>query len=97
MFREFSKETEVADIPYYPKRLDRDRKMLDKYRSLAEGNGKHSDMTPKICDVSFLGRLATYRYMDMEAVIAEALTFADTTLDARASGRKPPTFPNKEE
>lgn len=64
-FHEYSKETEPEDIPYYPKRLANDLIVLDKY--LAE--------TKKLNNVSFLGRLATYKYMDMHHVIGEALEF----------------------
>lgn len=35
-FREFSKETEPADTPYYPKRLAADLTLLRQYRTLAE-------------------------------------------------------------
>jgi len=99
-FREFSKETEADDIPYYPKRLAADKALLLKYRALAE------DLTlrpspPHSCHstpgVSFLGRLATYRYMDMEAVIGEALDFADNSIAAHRVGSALPIFPNKEE
>lgn len=87
VFTEFSKETGAEDIPYYPKRLAADKAILQKYRSEAEA----------ISGVSFLGRLATYRYMDMHHVIGEALDFADAFLAAQAAGAKPPVFPNKEE
>ena len=46
--------------------------------------------------VSFLGRLATYRYMDMETVIGEALTFADTLAQTHSRGEPLPSFPNHE-
>jgi UDP-galactopyranose mutase len=85
-YKEFSKETEPADIPYYPKRLSADKELLLKYRTEAE----------QLNGVSFLGRLATYRYMDMHHVIGEALTFADAFLNADAQGEKPPVFPNTE-
>lgn len=66
LFKEYSKETEDGDIPYYPKRLGKDKILLLKYANMAkEDKG-----------VSFLGRLATYRYLDMHNVIAEALDFA---------------------
>ena len=69
-FVEFSKETEVADVPYYPKRLPGDKEMLLGYAAMArEDHG-----------VSFLGRLATYRYLDMHQVIAEALDFSERFL-----------------
>lgn len=63
VFTEFSKETEAADIPYYPKRLSRDKDILARYEALAE----------KESGVTFLGRLGTYRYLDMDLTIAEAL------------------------
>jgi UDP-galactopyranose mutase len=61
--KEFSKETEQDDIPFYPKRLKEDLRRLELYQS---------DVS-KLCSFTFLGRLATYRYMDMHHVIAEAL------------------------
>jgi len=66
-FKEFSKETEIGDVPYYPKRLKVDLEMLAKYQEESE----------KIKNVSFNGRLASYRYMDMHNVIDEALTIAE--------------------
>jgi UDP-galactopyranose mutase len=87
VFTEYSKETGDKDIPYYPKRLAADKTVLAKYREEAEATS----------GVSFLGRLATYRYMDMHHVIGEALDFADAFLAAQAAGTKPPVFPNKEE
>lgn len=65
-FKEFSKETEEKDIPYYPKRLQGDMEMLEKYLIEKE----------QLSDITFIGRLATYRYMDMHHVIAEALEIA---------------------
>lgn len=86
VFTEYSKETEPDDIPYYPKRLDADKAILARYRHKAGQERR----------VSFLGRLATYRYMDMHHVIGEALEFADRWLDDRAKGRRLPVFPNNE-
>lgn len=85
-FKEFSKETGEDDLPYYPKRLDADKKLLYQYRKLAEGTEK----------VSFLGRLATYRYMDMHHVIGEALDFSDAFIDSINSRNTPPLFSNIE-
>jgi UDP-galactopyranose mutase len=85
-YKEFSKETEAADIPYYPKRLAADKDLLLKYRADAE----------KLEKVSFLGRLATYRYMDMHHVIGEALQYAATFLGATANKINPPVFSNTE-
>lgn len=86
-FKEYSKETTEEDIPYYPKRLATDKEKLQKYRQDAEG----------LQGVSFLGRLATYRYMDMHHVIGEALRFAAKCVDAFSGEGKPPVFPNTEE
>lgn len=85
-FKEYSKETEESDIPYYPKRLSADKEKLVKYREEAEG----------LEGVSFLGRLATYRYMDMHHVIGEALDYAKAFLQSANEGKKPPVFPNVE-
>lgn len=62
-FKEFSKETGKEDVPYYPKRLKKDLEILAKYQEDAKN----------IKNISFIGRLATYRYMDMHHVIGEAL------------------------
>jgi UDP-galactopyranose mutase len=86
-FKEYSKETGEEDIPYYPKRLAGDKEKLHRYRSEAEA----------LSNVSFLGRLATYRYMDMHHVIGEALDFSKAFLAAIAAGDRPPVFPNNEE
>ena len=66
VMREFSKETGAEDIPYYPMRLGPDMALLLKYAEMARRDEK----------ISFLGRLATYRYLDMHHVIAEAMEFA---------------------
>jgi len=86
-FTEYSKETTPEDVPYYPKRLEADQQLLLKYRSLAD----------KERGVSFLGRLATYRYMDMEKVISEALEFGTVFASAfQAETQSLPVFPNHE-
>lgn len=85
-FREYSKETEPGDLPFYPKRLVPDRKLLLDYRAMAEA----------VKRVSFLGRLATYRYMDMETVIDEALEFAEVFIEKLRRGSSPPVFANVE-
>ena len=82
VFREFSKETGADDIPYYPKRLSADKDILARYVARAEAETR----------VSFIGRLATYRYVDMHQVIAEALDFAAAWLAADARGEAAPVF-----
>jgi UDP-galactopyranose mutase len=70
VFSEFSKETSQDDIPYYPKHLEADKELAMKYADLAiQDRG-----------VSFLGRLATYRYLDMHHVISESLEFSSRFL-----------------
>lgn len=66
-FREYSRACGENDIPYYPVRLVNDRILLDKYISMAREEK----------NVSFLGRLGTYRYLDMDVTIREALHASD--------------------
>ncbi len=83
VFTEYSKETSPTDVPYYPKRLAPDKALLAKYRELAEAESR----------VSFVGRLATYRYLDMHQVVAEALDFAPTLAAAIRENKARPAFP----
>jgi UDP-galactopyranose mutase len=83
-FVEYSKETMIGDIPYYPKRLANDNEKLIKYLALAADTS----------GTSFLGRLATYRYMDMDQVIGEALDFTNVWLKARHDGLALPVMPS---
>jgi UDP-galactopyranose mutase len=81
-FRETSKETEPADTPYYPKRLAADLDRLAQYLELAH----------RQTSVSFLGRLGTYRYLNMDQAIGEALDFAATAVARLRNGAPVPTF-----
>ena len=87
IFKEYSKETGEKDIPYYPKRLQRDKILLTRYRQKAA----------LLDNVSFLGRLATYRYMDMHHVIGEAIDFSKSFLKAVALSAPRPVFPDGED
>lgn len=69
-FEEYSKETEAGDIPFYPKRLEEDMEKLKKYET----------EVVKLSNVTFLGRLATYRYLDMHHIIEEAMDIANRFL-----------------
>jgi UDP-galactopyranose mutase len=80
---EYSKETELHDVPFYPKRLALDKEVLAKYVKLAQEEPQ----------ASFLGRLATYRYLDMHQVIGESLDFAPQLAAAIRAGQPQPTFP----
>jgi len=85
-FKEFSKETGEQDLPYYPKRLEADKELLLKYRQDAA----------LLSRVSFLGRLATYRYMDMHHVIGEAMQFSAEFTTSFQQGTAAPIFSNTE-
>ena len=65
--KEYSRACTENDIPYYPIRLLEDQKLLTTYVTLAYAEKS----------VTFLGRLATYRYIDMHVAIAEALNVAE--------------------
>lgn len=82
IFTEFSRAAEPDDIPYYPIRLTDDRVMLDQYLQRARAAS----------GVTFVGRLGTYRYLDMDRTIDEALTAASGMLAAIGSDEPIPSF-----
>lgn len=82
-FREFSQETNLGDPPYYPKRLTADLLRLAEYRALAEQK----------VNVSFIGRLGTYRYLNMDQAIGESLDFAAAAVSRINRGERAPRFP----
>lgn len=61
--KEYSKEWNPGDEPYYPVNDSRNADLFAKYKELAD----------KEDSVIFCGRLADYKYYDMHQVIAEAL------------------------
>ncbi|EMO4510927.1 UDP-galactopyranose mutase [Klebsiella michiganensis] len=81
-YKEYSRECGEKDIPYYPIRQMGEMALLDKYLSLAE-NEKN---------MTFVGRLGTYRYLDMDVTIAEALNTADKYLSSLSSNEFMPVF-----
>jgi UDP-galactopyranose mutase len=81
-FREYSSEMTPGTIPYYPVRLAEDKDLLSKYVGAARE-------TPQ---VTFIGRLGTYRYLDMHVVIAETLETAKKCLTT--SMQEWPVFSN---
>ena len=83
---EYSKETTKDDIPYYPKRLKEDLVKFNNYKSHA------IEVESKI---SFLGRLATYRYLDMDKTIFEAIQFSKEFIASLGSNKRP-IFPNQD-
>jgi UDP-galactopyranose mutase len=81
-FREFSRLAGPDDIPYYPIRLADDKTVLRQYVAAAEAEP----------NVTFLGRLGTYRYLDMDVTIGEALSAADGILAAIARREEVPSL-----
>ena len=61
--REYSSEWKPGDEPYYPVNDERNSKLYEEYKKLAESEK----------NVIFGGRLGEYKYYDMDAVIASAL------------------------
>ncbi len=81
-FEEYSRACEAEDIPYYPIRLVEEKTMLSQYIQLAELEQ----------NISFIGRLGTYRYLDMDVTIGEALKTADEFLPRFKSNNPIPVF-----
>ena len=61
--KEFSKEWQPGDEPYYPVNDDRNSELYAKYKALADAEK----------NVIFGGRLAEYKYYDMHKVIESAM------------------------
>lgn len=81
-YKEYSRECGEKDIPYYPIRQMGEMALLDKYLSLAESEK----------NITFVGRLGTYRYLDMDVTIAEALNTAEKYLSSLDNHEAMPVF-----
>jgi UDP-galactopyranose mutase len=81
-YREYSRACTPDDIPYYPIRLVQEKAMLTAYVKRAE----------QCRGVTFVGRLGTYRYLDMDTTIREAMDTADTFLETVRKGEAMPAF-----
>ncbi|EMH4136454.1 MULTISPECIES: UDP-galactopyranose mutase [Serratia] len=81
-YKEYSRYCTEDDIPYYPIRQVGEMQMLEGYISLAQ----------KEKNITFVGRLGTYRYLDMDVTIHEALHTADIYLNSIATGSDMPVF-----
>jgi UDP-galactopyranose mutase len=81
-YREYSRAAEPGDIPYYPIRQVEEKALLRDYVARAE----------QTSGVSFVGRLGTYRYLDMDVTIREALDVARGFLDCRDRNAPVPAF-----
>jgi UDP-galactopyranose mutase len=82
LYREFSRDCGPDDIPYYPIRLMEEQALLRQYVARAEGER----------GVTFVGRLGTYRYLDMDVTIREALDTARAFAGHLAAGTRMPAF-----
>lgn len=82
LYREFSRACGPDDIPYYPIRLVNEQNMLEAYIAEAKTEPR----------VSFVGRLGTYRYLDMDVTIREALDAAAVYLGHSKAKNPIPTF-----
>lgn len=80
--RESSRLAGDGDVLCYPIRLAHDKVLLSRYLTAARAE----------TGVTFLGRLGTYRYLDMDVTLAEALAAADGILHALASGDPIPSL-----
>lgn len=81
-YAEYSRQCEEKDIPYYPIRQTREKAQLELYVNKA----KNED------NVTFVGRLGTYRYLDMDVTIHEALLTSDKFLETAKNGERMPAF-----
>ena len=68
--REYSSEWKLGDEPYYPVNDEKNGKLYEEYKKLAE----------KEENIIFGGRLGEYKYYDMDAVIAAALDMCEKEL-----------------
>ena len=81
-FKEYSRACGRDDIPYYPIRLVNEKAMLQKYIDIARAEK----------NISFIGRLGTYRYLDMDVTIREAMDAAKCFISADKKGLPVPVF-----
>ena len=82
LYTEYSRLAEGDDIPYYPIRQVKEKEQLLQYVEAAKA----------ATGVTFLGRLGTYRYLDMDVTIKEALDVAQEFLSSRRESRPMPSL-----
>jgi len=69
--REYSRFANFDDEPFYPINTEKDRKILNKYREMADLEK----------NVHFIGRLGRYQYLDMHMAISSALVLAQEFIE----------------
>ena len=82
VYYEYSRLCGENDTPYYPIRRVKEKEQLLNYVQRAR------DAT----GVTFMGRLGTYRYLDMDVTIHEALATAAEMLECIAKNKSLPSF-----
>ena len=82
LFAETAIDCGPNDVPYYPMRRLDQRELLARYVQAAEAT----------TNTTFVGRLGTYRYIDMDVTIREAMDTAAAFLAAKSNGTRPPVF-----
>lgn len=82
LYREYARACGPEDTPYYPIRLIEEQRLLSAY---VERAGAETGVT-------FVGRLGTYRYLDMDVTIREALDAGRLFLSKAAEGQSMPAF-----
>ena len=82
IFKEYSRACGPNDTPYYPIRLVKDKELLSGYVEAAQAAR----------GVTFMGRLGTYRYLDMHVAIEEAMATARLFMERRDAGLAMPAM-----
>lgn len=82
IYKEYSRDCEPEDIPYYPIRQVKEKELLQKY----------VDRANQEQGITFVGRLGTYRYLDMDVTIAEALKAVRQFIQLLNEGKEIPVF-----
>lgn len=81
-YREFSRFCTQNDVPYYPIRMVKEKELLNRYLDKAQA----------LSNTTFVGRLGTYRYLDMDVTIREAIDVAKKYLECQRNQEPMPVF-----
>jgi UDP-galactopyranose mutase len=81
-YREFSRFCTEIDVPYYPIRMVKEKELLNRYLDKAQA----------LSNTTFVGRLGTYRYLDMDVTIREAIDVAKKYLECQRNQEPMPVF-----
>ena len=82
VYHEYSRLCGENDTPYYPIRRVKEKEQLLSYVQRAR----------TATGVTFMGRLGTYRYLDMDVTIHEALAASIVMLECLANNKSLPSF-----